>query len=97
MSKLLMVALAGTMLSLPAVAEEGSFDAVQVTFAGYETDVSYGASRARLTGQGYHQIRQTNGSPLHLSAFDPQGSEVLLTVDPQTGEIDSAYVHAMDE
>lgn len=94
MRTLAVVAVAVTMLSLPAVAEDGRAG----TFVGNEVDVSFAASRARLMSEGYRNVKRVNGDALHLSAFDPEGSEVLLTMDPQSGEIDSAdYVHAMDE
>jgi hypothetical protein len=85
MRRLLGVAFAATMLSLPAVAEDGSLGKALV---GEEIDVSYEASRARLVAEGYQQVSQVNGSALHLKALDPQGSAVVLTLSPHTGEID---------
>lgn len=94
MRTLAVVALAATMLSLPAVAEDGGAG----TFVGQEVDVSFAASKARLKAEGYRGVKQVDGDALYLSAFDPQGSEVLLTISPQTGEIDTTdYVHPMDE
>ncbi len=81
---MLMVSVAAAMLSVPAVAEEGSY---RGAFVGQEVDVSYEASRARLVAVGYDQVGMLNGDALHLTAVDPQGQEVVLSVNPQTGEI----------
>jgi hypothetical protein len=91
MRSLLGLAVAATMLSLPVIAEEGSYGG---SLVGQEIDVSYEASRARLVAEGYDQVSQVNGSALHLKAIDPQGAAVRLTVNPQSGEIDA---HALDE
>jgi len=80
---LLPVAIAA-MVALPAVAEDADVGAPM--FVGQEIDTSFETSRSRLTAQGYSEIEMENGSPYHLTARDPEGSEVLLTIDPQSGE-----------
>jgi len=80
---LLLVAVAA-IVALPVVAEEADVGALM--FVGQEVDTSFEASRSRLTAQGYSEIETENGSPYHLMARDPDGAEVLLTIDPQSGE-----------
>jgi len=87
MRTLFMVPVAAAMLSLPAFAEDEPYRGALV---GQEIDVSYEASRARLVAVGYDQVAPLNGDALHLSAVDPQGQEVVLSVNPQTGEIEPA-------
>jgi hypothetical protein len=83
MRNVLMISVAATMLSLPALAEDGSAFA----YAGHEIDVSYEVSRSRLRAAGYSQVGQASADGLRLKAVDPQGQEVQLAVSPQTGEI----------
>jgi len=45
--------------------------------------------------EGYHAIRMSNNDPLRLWAFNTEGSEVLLTISTETGEIISTeYAYA---
>ena len=80
----LAIAIAATIFSLPAVAEDGQVGGF--LFAGPEVDTSFEASRSRLVAQGYHEVEMIDGSPYHLVVLDQVGSEVLLSIDPQTGE-----------
>jgi hypothetical protein len=59
-------------------------------WGGDEVDVSYEASRARLIAAGYRDVERVNGDPLKLRAYDPNDAEVLLSIDPQSGEFDTA-------
>ena len=98
MRTLVTVTVAATMLNLPAFAENEADLQGAGSFVGREVDVSFEASRLRLEAHGYRNVKRVNGDALHLAAFDPQGSEVLLTVSPQSGEIDSTvYVNSMDQ
>ena len=72
-----MVVVAATTLSISAVADHD------------EIDVSFEVLQARLMGEGYNSIKMVNANPLQLSAFDREGSEVFLSINPQTGETDS--------
>jgi hypothetical protein len=59
------------------------------------TDLSIVTS---LMSKGYHSIRMIHGNPLRSLAFNTGGSEILLTINPKTGEISSTeYAHAMDK
>lgn len=109
MRTFVVVAIAAMAASMPAVAEGPSVRASQ-DVGGYGGDSSYGiylaqevdlsfeASRARLVAVGYTDVRRMKDAALYLWAFDSEGSEVLLVVNPQNGEIDEThYVHMMDE
>jgi hypothetical protein len=80
---LLLVAVAA-IVALPAVAEDA--DGSTLMFVGQEVDTSFEASRSRLIAQGYSEIEMENGSAYHLKAHDPEGTEVLLAIDPRSGE-----------
>lgn len=94
MKILSIVAIAATMLSLSVAAEHSGVD----SSVGKEVDVSFEVSKARLIAEGYHSIRMQNGDPQRLLAFNTEGSEVLVTISSQTGEISSTeYAQAMDK
>ncbi|MEQ9814888.1 MAG: hypothetical protein RLO50_19080 [Azospirillaceae bacterium] len=94
MKILLAIAAASAFLSISAVAEDGSGD----VYLGSETDVSFEISRDRLAAAGYNSARMVNGNPLFLSAFDMDGSEVELSVNPVDGVFTIIrYVHFMDQ
>ena len=60
--------------------------------------VSFDEIRASVWSDGYTLIKMRNGDPLRLSAFDTEGSEVLLTIGSPEGEITNIeYLRAMDE
>lgn len=60
-------------------------------------DISFDAVRALLWFDGYNLVKMRNSDPLRLTAFDTQGSAVLLSISPIEGEISSIeYLHAMD-
>jgi hypothetical protein len=80
---LLLVAVAA-IVALPAVADDA--DGGASMFVGQEVDTSFEVSRSRLTAQGYSEIEMENGSAYHLMAHDPEGTEVLLAIDPRSGE-----------
>lgn len=86
------IAIAAAMQIMPAAAEN------EHGIAGEEIDTSFEASQTRLTGDGYSEIKMVNNDPYRLAAYDREGSEVLLTINPQSGEIDTIdYVHPMDQ
>lgn len=61
-------------------------------------NVSFDNARALLWSDGYTLIKMRGGDAQRLTAFDTEGSPVLLTISPREGEISSAeYVHAMDK
>jgi len=92
-------ALAASMLTFSVAAEEtaslgsanGFSNASVNAWGGEEVEVSYEASRARLIAAGYREVVQMNGDALKLTAFDPKGAEGLLSINPQTGEVDAAH------
>jgi len=91
-------ALAVSMITLPAAAEvtaplggaNGVSNGGVSAWGGDEVDVSYEATRARLIAAGYRDVERVNGDALKLKAHDPADSEVLLSINPRTGEVDSA-------
>lgn len=90
-------ALAMSMLTSPAAAEvaaplgaNGFSNGGVSAWVGEEVDVSYEATRARLIAAGYRDLEPVNGDALKLKAHDPADSEVLLSINPRTGEVDTA-------
>ncbi|MEM7024917.1 MAG: hypothetical protein AAF637_20405 [Pseudomonadota bacterium] len=94
MFRILGLALIASLVSSPVLAEEenglaNGRPSVGV-WGGEEVDVSYEASRARLHAAGYSDVQQVDGDALRLKALDRQGTPVLLSINPQDGEIESA-------
>lgn len=89
------VAIAAATIAMPAIAEDES-DAYRLG-SGVEADTSYEASRMRLMANGYRDVRMVEGDAMRVSAYDREGSEALLRINPQDGEIlSSEYVYSMD-
>jgi len=90
--------LAASILTFPVAAEEavplgganGFSNGGVSSWSGEEIDVSYEATRVRLIAAGYREVEQVNGDALKLKAYDPKDGQVLLSIDPQTGEVDTA-------
>jgi hypothetical protein len=59
--------------------------------------VFYDGMNAKLINNGYHDVRVLNPETGRLVAFDPEGSEVCIVVDTDTGKIvRTTYVHPSD-
>ena len=57
----------------------------------------YDGMNAKLINEGYREVRVLDPQEGVLSAFDAQGSEVKINVDPSRGQIIStSYVHPTD-
>ncbi|MFD0980946.1 hypothetical protein [Tropicimonas aquimaris] len=57
----------------------------------------YDGMNAKLIGRGYREVRVLDPQEGILSAYDAQGSEVRINVDPTGGQIISTnYVHPAD-
>lgn len=83
--------------AVTAAAEEESGLGRDVV-GGAEVDTSFEVTLARLSAEGFREVRMINSDPYRLGAFDPQGSEVRLLISPQTGDVDETiYEHPMDE
>ncbi len=53
---------------------------------------------AKLMNDGYTQIRMVSEASRYMVAFDPEGSEVLLLIDPKKHAVlSSTYVHPGDK
>ena len=58
----------------------------------------YDQQKATLAAQGYASMHRMNADGSRITAFDPDGSEVLILSNADSGEILSVrYVHASDE
>lgn len=61
-------------------------------------NVSFDNARALLWSDGYTLIKMRNGDAQQLTAFDTEGSPVLISISPPEGDVSSIeYVHAMDK
>jgi len=90
------VAVAAATIAMPAIAEDES-DAYRLV-SGVDADTSFEATRMRLLANGYRDVRMVEGDAMRLSAYDREGSEVLLKINPQDGEIlSSEYRYSMDK
>ncbi|WP_068115508.1 hypothetical protein [Tropicimonas marinistellae] len=59
--------------------------------------IFYDGMNAKLLNAGYREVRVTDAETGRLAAYDPDGSEVLLTVDPTTRRVvNEVYVHPGD-
>lgn len=82
-----------------AFAESGTvrLDDGNVAILGEEVDLSQSVVSATLRHAGYRQIHFMKRNEFSVSAFDREGSEVILQIDPRTGGIlTSRFVHDMD-
>ncbi|MBZ8133674.1 hypothetical protein [Afifella sp. IM 167] len=100
MLKLMATAAAAAMLSLPALA--GTSDVGDAALAAHATSVDdsgtpFSEVHRYLTAIGYRDVKMVNGSRSRLSAFDPQGSRIIITMDRKTDLVDRyEYDHPMD-
>ncbi|SFC02869.1 hypothetical protein [Tropicimonas isoalkanivorans] len=60
--------------------------------------VFYDGMNAKLINNGYHDVRVLDPETGRLVAYDPDGSEVCIVVDTETGKIlQTTYVHPSDK
>lgn len=83
------------MLSILSIVTIGA--AMSLSFPA-AANLSFHDVRELLRSDGYTLIKMFKNDPLQVSAFDMEGSEVLITVSFPEGEISGIqYVHAMDK
>jgi|GEM_PF-4439463 len=72
-----------------AFAESGTtrLDQGDIGIVGEEADLSPSVVENSLFHSGYSQIKFLSHSEFSVSAFDREGSEVILHLNPQTGDV----------